>query len=47
MQECPQCGSRKIQLFNYYYYSDAHHSNIHYKCLTCGNQWVIEDDPLD
>ena len=45
--KCPQCHSKNIDLFNHYYYSDTHHLKKHYKCLTCGNQWIIEDDPLD
>lgn len=45
--ECPQCGSQKTEIFNYYYYSDEHHSKKHYKCHICGFQWIIEENPLD
>lgn len=45
--KCPSCGSRNTQLFNHYYYSDTHHLKKHYKCITCGFQWIIEEDSLD
>lgn len=45
--KCPSCGSRNTQLFNHYYYPDTHHLKKHYKCITCGFRWIIEEDSLD
>lgn len=45
--KCPKCGSLDVQMVNHYYHSNLHHLNIHYKCLTCGTTWLVEEDPLD